>query len=138
VTPPIHLSARAPRPDDDLDAAALRRRRTTASYHQQTRQELTCVSRTVVFRLAGVYGIVVLIPMYFLFDQPGGTYEPPIPYPQAYHGFLSVAMAWQVAFLVIASDPVRFRPMMIPTVLEKVGIRRDRHGSVRASPHWRR
>jgi hypothetical protein len=72
---------------------------------------------TVVFRLAGVYGIVVLIPMYFLFDQPGGTYEPPIPYPQAYHGFLSVAMAWQVAFLVIASDPVRFRPMMILGVL---------------------
>ena len=75
----------------------------------------------MVFRAAGWYGLAVLVPMYFLFDQPRGTYEPPIPYPQAYHGFVSVAMAWQVAFLVIAADPRRLRPMMIPAVLEKAG-----------------
>jgi len=32
-----------------------------------------------------------------------------------------VALAWQFAFFVIAKDPVRFRVMMIPAVLEKIG-----------------
>jgi len=75
----------------------------------------------VVFRIAGVWGVLVLVPMYFLFDQPAGAYDAPIPYPQAYHGFVSVALAWQFAFLVIAADPVRFRPLMIPAMLEKFG-----------------
>ena len=30
-------------------------------------------------------------------------------------------MAWQVAFLVIGSNPARFRALMIPSILEKVG-----------------
>jgi hypothetical protein len=30
-------------------------------------------------------------------------------------------MAWQIAFLVIGSDPVRFRALMFPSVLEKLG-----------------
>lgn len=30
-------------------------------------------------------------------------------------------MAWQVAFLVIGSDPRRLRPMMVPAMLEKFG-----------------
>ena len=33
---------------------------------------------------------------------------------------MGVAPAWQVAFLVIARDPARFRPMMVPAMLEKV------------------
>ena len=32
-----------------------------------------------------------------------------------------MALAWQVAFFVIGSDPVRFRPVMIPAILEKLG-----------------
>jgi len=32
-----------------------------------------------------------------------------------------VALAWQVAFLVIAKDPVRFRLMMLPAMVEKFG-----------------
>jgi hypothetical protein len=35
--------------------------------------------------------------------------------------FVSVGLAFQVAFIVIAGDPVRLRPMMIPSVLEKFG-----------------
>jgi len=30
-------------------------------------------------------------------------------------------LAYQLVFFVIAMDPVRFRPMMIPSVLEKFG-----------------
>ena len=29
--------------------------------------------------------------------------------------------AWQVAFFIIARDPPRFRPIMIPSILEKIG-----------------
>lgn len=28
-------------------------------------------------------------------------------------------MAWQVAFIIIATNPVRLRPLMIPAILEK-------------------
>jgi hypothetical protein len=74
-----------------------------------------------VFRIAGIWGIVVLTPLYFLIDLTGRRYGAPVDYPQFFYGFLSVAMAWQIAFLVIASSPARFRPLMIPSVLEKFG-----------------
>ena len=32
-----------------------------------------------------------------------------------------MGLAFQVAFFVIARDPMRLRPMMIPSVLEKFG-----------------
>jgi hypothetical protein len=32
-----------------------------------------------------------------------------------------VALAWQIAFLVIAADPIRFRPMMVVAIVEKFG-----------------
>ena len=74
-----------------------------------------------VFLGAGVWGIVVLTPLYFLVDLTGRQYPPPVDYPQFFYGFLSVAMAWQFAFLVIGSSPARFRPLMIPGILEKLG-----------------
>jgi hypothetical protein len=74
-----------------------------------------------VFVIAGVWGVVVLTPLYFLVDLTGRHYAPPLDYPQFFYGFLSVAMAWQIAFLVIASSPARFRPLMIPGIIEKFG-----------------
>src|SRR5262249_19572466 len=59
-------------------------------------------------------------PLYFMFDRLGQQYPPPITHPDFYYGFVGVALAWQIAFLIIASDPVRFRLLMIPSVLEKV------------------
>ncbi len=75
----------------------------------------------IVFLVAGVWGIVVLTPLYWLVDIAGRHYNPPADYPQFFYGFFSVAMAWQIAFLVIASDPVRYRPMMIVGMIEKFG-----------------
>jgi hypothetical protein len=71
------------------------------------------------FLIAGIYGLVVLLPMYFLEGRIGQDTPPPITHPEFFYGFLGVAVAWQVAFLVIARDPVRFRPLMLPAVLEK-------------------
>jgi hypothetical protein len=70
---------------------------------------------------AGIWGIVVLTPLYWLFDITGRLYSPPTDYPHFFYGFLSVAMAWQLAFLVIGSNLARYRPLMIPGMLEKLG-----------------
>ncbi|HEY6293344.1 MAG TPA: hypothetical protein VI455_17475 [Terriglobia bacterium] len=70
---------------------------------------------------AGIWGILVLTPLYFMFDRIGRQDPPPITHPGFYFGFVSVGLAWQVAFLVIARDPRRFRPIMIPSTLEKFG-----------------
>ena len=75
----------------------------------------------VVFLAAGVWGLVVLPPLYFLVDVTGRHYAAPVDYPHFFYGFLSVALAWQFAFLVIGSNPVRFRPLMIPSIVEKLG-----------------
>ena len=75
----------------------------------------------IVFIAAGVWGIAILAPLFLLVDVTGRHYAPPATYPQFFYGFLAVAMAWQIAFLVIGSNPVRYRPLMIPTIVEKAG-----------------
>ena len=75
----------------------------------------------IVFLTAGVWGIVVVTPLYFLHDVTGQPYAAPTLYPHFFYGFLSVTMAWQIAFLVIGSNPVRFRPLMVPSIVEKAG-----------------
>ncbi len=72
-----------------------------------------------VFLIAGVYGLIVLLPMYFLEEKTGRDFPPPITHPEFYYGFIGVAVAWQVLFLILSRDPIRYRPMMIPAVLEK-------------------
>ena len=73
----------------------------------------------VVFWIAAVWGILVITPLYFLYDTIGRQDPPPITHPGFYYGFVGGALAWQFAFVVIARDPVRFRTMMIPSVFEK-------------------
>jgi hypothetical protein len=75
----------------------------------------------IVFWIAGIWGFLILTPLLFMFDLIGRQDPPPITHPAFYYGFVSTALAWQVAFLVIAQDPVRFRPLIIPSVLEKFG-----------------
>ena len=62
----------------------------------------------------------MLTPQFFLEAQTGRDFPPPITHPEFYYGFVGVAWAWQVAFLLIARDPARYRPLMIPAILEKV------------------
>jgi hypothetical protein len=73
-----------------------------------------------VFRLAGIYGLIVLLPQFLLENRIGAENPPAITHPEYFYGFIGVGVAWQVAFLVIAYDPARLRPMMLPSVLEKV------------------
>ncbi|HXT26922.1 MAG TPA: hypothetical protein VN749_19050 [Candidatus Eisenbacteria bacterium] len=74
----------------------------------------------IVFRIAGIWGFLIITPLYFIFDLIGKKDPPPITHPAFYYGFVGVALVWQFAFLIIASDPLRFRPLMIAAVLEKL------------------
>jgi hypothetical protein len=73
----------------------------------------------VVFWVAGIWGMVVITPLYFIFDLIGKQDPPAITHPGFYYGFVGCALAWQIAFLFIGAHPVRLRPMMIPSVVEK-------------------
>jgi len=75
----------------------------------------------IVFTIAGVWGLLVVTPLYFLVDVTGRQYPPPADYPQFFYGFLAVTIAWQLAFLVIGSNPGRFRLLMLPAIVEKLG-----------------
>jgi len=73
----------------------------------------------IVFLIAGIWGLLVITPLYFMFDLIGHKDPPPITHPGFFYGFVGVGLAWQIAFLIIAKNPVRLRPMMIPSVVEK-------------------
>lgn len=75
----------------------------------------------IVFWIAGIWGVLILTPLYFIFDLIGRQDPPPITHPGFYYGFVSVALAFQIAFMLIARYPVRLRPMMIPSIIEKFG-----------------
>ena len=71
------------------------------------------------FLIAGIWGFLVLVPLYFLEKRTGFVHPPAITHPEYFYGFLGVALAWQVLFLVIARDPERFRSAMLPAMMEK-------------------
>lgn len=72
-----------------------------------------------VFLIAGIYGLIVLLPLYFMEEKVGRDFPPAITHAEYYYGFAGVAAAWQVLLLFISTDPIRYRLMMIPPVLAK-------------------
>jgi hypothetical protein len=74
----------------------------------------------IVFWVAAIWGFLFITPLYFMFNLIGEKDPPPITHPAFFYGFVGVALAWQIAFIFIARDPIRFRPMMIPAILEKL------------------
>jgi hypothetical protein len=73
-----------------------------------------------VFTVAGIYGLIVLVPQYFLAARISRDTPPAITHLEYFYGFIGVAVAWQFVFLLIGRDPERYRPLMIPAVLEKL------------------
>lgn len=64
------------------------------------------------FRWAAIYGIIVLLPVYFI--------PSPHPYRLSQIGFVGTALVFQLVFLVIARDPRRYRDLMPVAILEKL------------------
>ena len=68
-----------------------------------------------VFGVAGIYGLVVLLPLFFA----APWLEPPPNRPEDYYGFLGAASVMQLVYLTIARDPARYRPLMPVAALAK-------------------
>ncbi|WP_421837405.1 hypothetical protein [Novosphingobium sp.] len=66
----------------------------------------------IFFRAAAIYGALVLVPAYF---APW-----PAEQPNVYLGFVGLALVFQALFWLIASDPVRYRRVMMAVVFEKL------------------
>lgn len=71
------------------------------------------------FLVAGILGLIALVPQYFLLEKNGIDFPPAINHPEYYYGFIGVAVAFQLVFLVISRDPLKYRAMMLPSVAEK-------------------
>jgi|SRR5579864_1787769 len=71
------------------------------------------------FWIAGIWGVLIITPLYFIFDVIGRRDPPPITHPAFFYGFVGLALAWQFVFLFIATDPARYRPLMLPSMFEK-------------------
>src|SRR5215813_6586786 len=62
----------------------------------------------MVFAIGAGFGVVATLRLYFV----QGTY--------LFYGLIAAVAAWQVVCFMISWDPLRFRPLMIPAVLEKL------------------
>ncbi len=72
-----------------------------------------------VFWVAAIWGFLVLTPLYFMFDLIGSKDPPAITHPAFFYGFVGAGLAWQLAFLIIATNPARFRPIIPAAIIEK-------------------
>lgn len=70
---------------------------------------------------AGVYGVAVVAPLLFLEEQLGERFPPAITHPELYYGFVWVTLGWQIVYLMMSRDPVRYRPMLLPAIVGKAG-----------------
>jgi hypothetical protein len=72
------------------------------------------------FLIAGVYGLLILPMHYFMESTISADHPPAITHPEFFYGFIGIASVFQIIFLIIAKDPVKYRLMMIPSILEKL------------------
>lgn len=72
-----------------------------------------------VFRIAGIYGFIVLTPLYFM-ESAVAAQQGPINQPEYFFGFTGCALSFQLLFLLISRDPARLRPAMLAAVAEKI------------------
>jgi len=71
------------------------------------------------FLISGIYGLVVMLPQFFLETKIGQDQPPAITHPEFFYGFICVVVAFQFVFLIIASDPLKYRPLMPVSLVEK-------------------
>ena len=73
-----------------------------------------------VFVAAGIWGLLIVFPLYFLESTINRGQPPPITHPEFYYGFVGVTVVWQLLFFVIASDPIKYRAITRIAILEKL------------------
>lgn len=71
------------------------------------------------FRTAGILGLVIMVPLLFMERFIEQIFPPAVNHPEFYYGFVLLNIGWQILYLFLASDPIRFRPMMLPAFFAK-------------------
>ncbi len=74
----------------------------------------------IVFNTAGIYGLLVMTPLYWMEERIGRDHPPGITHPEYFYGFIGVVLAWQLVFLLVARKPAELRAIMPVAVLEKL------------------
>lgn len=72
-----------------------------------------------VFAAAAIYGIIILAPLYFSEYQIGIAFPPAVTHPEYYYGFTGIALVWQLLFLLIVLNPIRYKLIMLFGAAEK-------------------
>ena len=54
----------------------------------------------IVYWAAGIWGVLVLTPLFFIFDSIGHNDPPPVTHPGFYYGFATVGLAFQLLTFV--------------------------------------
>ena len=73
-----------------------------------------------LFRGAAIYGLIILLPMYFL-ERSVAAPSPSFEHPEYYYGFVGAAVTWQFVYWVIGGAPQRYRALMPVAVIAKLG-----------------
>jgi hypothetical protein len=72
-----------------------------------------------VFLIAGIFGLLVTVPMALAERAIEQIMPPAVNHPEFFYGFVLLNACWQVLYLFLSTDPIRYRPMMIPSFLAK-------------------
>jgi len=66
-----------------------------------------------IFLVSGIFGLITTIPLAFTEKKML------VQQPEFYYGFVFLDICLQIVYIIIATSPIRFRPMMIPAFLAK-------------------
>lgn len=73
-----------------------------------------------IYKVAGIYGLLVIVPMFFAENRIAIVDPPAITHPEFFYGFLCLCTVFQLLFLLISKDPIRYRPLIPLAILEKI------------------
>ncbi|MEO6217366.1 MAG: hypothetical protein ABIO86_15155 [Sphingomonas sp.] len=71
-----------------------------------------------IFTIAAIYGLVILLPLYFAEPMMAKAGRP-VNHPELLYGFVGAAACFQLVYWTIGRDPLRFRPLMPVAVIAK-------------------
>ncbi len=74
----------------------------------------------IVFLVGGIYGLLVVTPLYALQSFIEKIMPPLVSHPEFYYGFVGAVVVWHVLFVVMSKDPARYRALMPVAALEKL------------------
>ena len=72
-----------------------------------------------VYIAAGIWGLLIIFPMYFLESRISEQQPPAITHPEYYYGFVGLALTWQILYLMIGFHPIKYRTIMLVSIFAK-------------------